>query len=273
MSPRLRGRRRWFVLGLVLAPAILFGSYQYLLYSRQQQLVSDIEGNSGMIMVQTSAFTQWLGEISQQGGGRDRAGAMVRLVGPTFDNGWVRDRDYLSGTPIRSLTLSKCAITGADLAQFVTSHPLRELRIAGVPLPADVFDGIAGSRQLRVLYVRGSPLTDVQFDRLPLEQFEQLYVELTQVTPEGLRQLHRCDHLSCLGIDGRQLTGETAEMLASVDTLTRLDLIGPEVTDECLAQLREMPQLAWLTLIDTAVTPGGVNAVRAAHPDWIVVVY
>lgn len=257
-----------------MLPLIGFGGHHYLSYARQRRLASDIESGSGSIVFSTSRWTRWLGEIPDHaagGDGRDGArGATVRLVGPTFDNDWVRERAYMRETPITSLTLSNCAISGGDLAHFVTAHPLRELRLAEVAMPTDVIDGISQQRKLRVLYVRGAGLTDDQFVLLPLEQYEKLSVELTRVTPAGLRQLRRCDRLSCLGIDGRQLDDETAAMLASMQSLFRLDLVGREVTDEQTARLLEMPQLGWLTLINTSVTPAGVRALKAAQPSCIV---
>lgn len=273
-TARFRVRRRWVVLGILVLCGVVFGGTRYLRHRQEQNLIAEIVAGRGMMVLSTSEWTRWVGQIPDEAAGGDgRAGirgATVWLAGPNFSNDWVRDHSYLRDTPIVALTLHQCPISGADLAHFLNAHPLRELRAGGVAMQADVFDGISQQSELRVLYIRGAAMTDRQFERLPLEQYETLNIEQTGVTASGLRQLRRCRRLSSLGIDGRQLDHEIAAILASMEALLRLELVGTEVTDERVDRLLTMPQLTWLTLIDTSVTPKRVRALKERHPQCLV---
>jgi hypothetical protein len=273
-TARSRVRRRRVILGLIILLGAVLGGTQYLRHWRAQNLIAEIEAGNGIMVLSTSEWTRWLGQIPDQAAGGDGRegvrGAMVRLAGATFDNHWVRERGYLRDTPIISLTLHESPISGTDLAQFVNAHPLRELRAGGVAMPVEVFDGISQQAELRVLYIRGAGLTDEQFERLPLEQYEKLYIEQTAVTASGLRHLSRCSRLNALGIDGRQLDDESAATLALMPALIRLELVGQDVTDEQVSRLLTMPKLEWLALINTSVTADGFNALQAGQPGCFV---
>ena len=273
-TARFNVRRRWAILGILVLCGGILGGTRYLRHRQEQNLIAEIVAGRGMMVLSTSEWTRWVGQIPDEAAGGDGRngirGATVRLAGPNFDNDWIRGHRYLRGTPIVALTLHQCPISGADLAHLLSAHPLRELRAGGVAMRSDVFDGISQQSELRVLYIRGAALTDGQFERLPLEQYETLNIEQTGVTASGLRQLRRCRRLSSLGIDGRQLDDENAAMLASMETLLRLELVGREVTDEHIGRLLTMPQLDWLTLIDTSVTPQRVRSLKARHPECVV---
>jgi hypothetical protein len=267
-------RRRWIVCGLVLLPLALVALTQWRQEVRAQRLVSDIEAAHGAIIRETSVWDRWVGKMVQESSGtlmyRETDGAIVRLDGQAFDNSWLRNHDYLRELPISTLTLNNVNIRGMELAQLVGSHPLRELYAAETELSPEVFDRILQQRRLKLLHLRGASLKDEQFVRLPLEQLEQLYVELTDVTPNGLRDLSRCDRLGCLGLDGRQLDEATAASLAEMPRLLFLNVVGRDVTDTHAELLHAMPQLHRLILVDTSISPQGLSHLRLAIPDTIV---
>lgn len=272
--PRARSRRRWLVLGLLLLGIALIVANRFLLDRRQRQLVSDIESGHGNIIRETSNWDRWVGRMINHPSGRkmyrETDGAIVRLEGAAFSNQWVRDRQYLRELPISTLCLHNSDISGADLALLVSAHPLRELYAAEVEISPAVLDGILQQQRLKHLHLRGSGLKDEQFVRLPLEQLEQLFVEQTQVTSAGLRDLRRCGVLGCLGLDGRQLDDETAASLPEMPRLHTLTIAGPEAGDEHAQRLQGLPNLRRLLLVGTSISPTAVQDLKRSNPGCFV---
>lgn len=267
-------RRRWIILGLVLFPIAVVALTMWQREARAQRLVSEIEAAHGAIVRETSTWDRWVGKMVNESSGelmyREADGAIVRLDGRMFDNRWLRDHDFLRALPISTLALNNVSFSGSELAQLVGAHPLRELYAADVEMSAEVFDGILGQRRLKLLHLRGASLRDEQFVRLPLEQMEQLYVELTDVTPSGLRDLSRCNRLVSLGLDGRQLDEVTATSVASMPRLGFLNIVGRDVADEHALRLHAMPNLRRLILVDTSVSKEAFQALQLAIPETIV---
>lgn len=270
-------RRITFLIALVLLPISLYLLVTGVNDLRERELVSEIEAGHGTVVRETSEWDRWMGEMVDAKSGirmyRSTDGAIVRLDGNVFDNVWIRDHDYLKALPISTLTLNKANISGTDLAQLVGSHPLRELYAAEVEVSPEVLEGILQQQRLKLLHLRGCKFEDQQFVRLPLEQMEQIYIEQTQVTPQGLQDLQRCSRLSYLGIDGHQLNDGTATLLAAMPNLRMLNVVGAEVTDAHIRRLHGMQQLNQVMLVQTSATAEGMAALRSSIPGCIVLAY
>lgn len=268
-----RGGRSWIVAALLLGALAVAAVYWYWLDARERNLIAEIEAGSGAIILSTSGWDRVMGQFEgDRTGGRFASdnGALVHLRGTAFDNEWVRKHHYLTSLQIKSLNLTRSSVSGPDLARLIQSHPLESLYVDGLDLSADVAGAITAQPRLRFLHARGAEFSDESLSQLPLEQFEQLYVEQTQVTPGGLQELRRCTQLVGLGLDGKQLDSQTAGILPSLQRLRILNLVGPEVTDEHLRRVHGLRTLTVIYLVRTSATPAGVSELARSVPGCLV---
>jgi hypothetical protein len=186
--------------------------------------------------------------------GRRLAGTNVLLPLPEIDDDWLRNHGYLSDLGIDSLTIGNARISATSLARVLADHPVERLFAAGEELNAEAIDALADNGRLKELHLGGTPLSDADFTRLPLEQLERLDISETGISPQALQQLRRCRKLWDLDIDGTQFNDETARVLQSIPTLTHLTLTGPEVGNNHLLLLYGLRDILHVRLWSTNVS-------------------
>jgi hypothetical protein len=114
------------------------------------------------------------------------------------------------------------------------------LSAADVQHADEVAAALGTKRQLWLLHLGESDLSDAGFRRLPLENLRELDVAGSNVTPGALADLSRCRQLTGLTIDGHQFTAEFAEQLRRLPYL-KLTLRGSSVTDEHVRAHHRLP--------------------------------
>ena len=74
-----------------------------------------------------------------------------------------------------------------------------------------------------------------------------------------------------LNLNGAQVSARGLEKLAGLANLDKLHLYGAKpVRDGAIAVLSSLPRLRWVDLKDTSVTAEGVEKLRAAKPQCVI---
>lgn len=258
-----RRRKRWFLLAALLLASIFTIGHRLRQDAHQRRLIAEIRAAGGKVRDSRSLLSRirhWYEYDIFPKNLRT-----VNLEGGNIDHAWLRDHDWLSGMDIQALFVDD-GIAEPDLIRLIQTHPLREFYGNGLQMTDGVANALAGKRRLQRLGPTNCRLTDDQFARLPLEQFDDLSLVGTEVTPNGLQQLRRCKSLNTISLDGTQFTGETADVLASLRTVTDVSLSGGEVTDVHLDWVLRITTLRGIRLNNTNATQQACATLEADLP-------
>lgn len=261
------------IAGVVLVVAFaLIAARQMLRPQQQEDLVEQIQAVGGFVTNDPPPTLAERISAYQSGSGWLATYSAVGLYTSDITGEWLRKHDNLAALKITDLKLSETALTDVELARLVEAHPLHVLQLREEQVGEETVAALAGRKELMILELRDCPIGDDQLARLPLEQLDELRIDGTRVTPEGLEALRRAQKIVELTIDGRQLSDGTGKLLNAMPQLRDLQLFGSAVTDEHLDQLHNVPQLEFIQLSRTAVSDDGVKLLRAALPKCDVVV-
>jgi hypothetical protein len=261
-----RPKHRWRRLIIALAGALFVAALLAVFEAhrsgvRRDSLATEIQRAGGYAeqpktVLESVQFWRKAGELPPRR-------TYAHLLGPAFNNQWIRERNYLRDFSFRILECD--SITGDDLARLIEAHPLESLYAPGLVLTDEVLRAIRENPTLTMIALGDSDYTDEQLAGLPLEQLEVLMPK--GVTPEGLLQVRRCRALESISLEGPQLTQEVADMLAALGTVDSVHLFGPEVTDEHLEHLQRIASLREVSAFGTNATDDGRVALTAALPN------
>jgi len=268
-TPQTPPRRisRTLVAGAVLVAVFVLIVLGRVRRSQQQtDLLQQIKTAGGFVTHDPPPSLQERIAAYRQGSQLEQNYTAVSLYLDDITGDWLQAHDDLSELQITDLTLAETALTDADLARLVSTHPLEFVNFRAEHVGDATIDALSSRSKLRLLQIRQSPLTDEQFARLPLGQLEELRIDETGITPAGLQELRRAQRLVLLVIDGRQIDESTARILAGLPAFRQIELTGEAVTDDQLALLPAIAALEFVTLSRTAVTEEGLKALRAALP-------
>ncbi len=122
--------------------------------------------------------------------------------------------------------------------------------------------------RLDYLNLAGSRVGDKGLEKLAaLAALEDLWVEGTEVTDDGLRHLRPLAKLKRLGLNDCRIGDAGLEKLAALPSLEAVHLRGTDVTDEGLRHLYQLANLKLLDLTNTRVTMAGVLKLKEALPN------
>ena len=268
-TPQTPPRRisRTLVAGAVLVAVFVLIVLARVRRSQEQtDLLQQIKTAGGFVTHEPPPSLQERIAAYRQGAPVESNYTAVSLYTSDINGDWLQAHDDLSELQITDLTLAETAFTDAELARFVSTHPLEFVNFRAEHVGDATIAALAGRPQLRLLQIRQSPLTDEQFSRLPLEQLEELRIDETGITPVGLQELRRARKLVLLIIDGHQFDASTASLLAGLPAFRQIELAGEAVTDDHLAMLPAIAALEFVTLNRTAVTEEGLKSLRSALP-------
>jgi len=188
----------------------------------------------------------------------------AHLLGETFNNQWIRERDYLRDFKFRVILCD--SITGDDLARLIDSHPVDLLNARDVVLTEEVLRAIRDNSNFTQLLLGKSKYTDAQLAALPLERLEHLALATTGVTSQGLLEARRCRALNSIELDGSQLTDEVADLLAALGTLRAVFLFGSDVSDEHIQRLHRIGSLELVQVVGASISENARKALTEALP-------
>ena len=175
----------------------------------------------------------------------------------------------LRGLNIACLYVLNGGLTGEEVARVVPAHPIELLRLVNVSGTDAVAHELRNSTTLRLTSFDDSDLSDAGLRELPLERIETLFVNGTEVTITGLRELRRAENLWCVVLDGSQFHDESVEIVKRLPKLRVLGLNGATVTNEHLLLMHDF-KLEKVHLENTAVTPAGIASLKQALPNCVV---
>lgn len=266
VPPRQRRRLKWILLAISMS-ALLVALLIARAYERQHRIerLDAALMNAGGEMILPLPIWEyawqrwWVGQsvVNWTGVSFDKS---------TIDGAWLRAHDNLRDVSINSLVIYDNGLTGPEVAELVSAHPLGQFMAWSVPNMDAVAAALGRVPTLNVLDVAQSDLTDEGFRQLPLEHLNSLDVDGTRVTSSGLRELRRCAKLRSLQLGGKQLDAEVVDVLSELPHLKGLTLSGNGVTDDDLRLLHEAT-LLYVRLWQTSVTNEGVDLLRAASPN------
>lgn len=238
----------------------------YVRHQKHASLVSDLLRRGGSI-AQFSVTDRLVGDFSKE----PLPNAIVGLESREINDTWLRSREFLEGLAIDELRISADArLSEATVAQLIRIHPLRKLFLYGVALGPEVVAAIKDRTELTVILCDDARVDDGTFRQLPFERLREIHIAGTSVTPDGLLQIERCDHLEALSIHGSQLDESTSVLLPRLPGLATMFLRGRAVSDDAICRLGHMKALRWLQLEGTSVTPEGIATFKRRNPDCVV---
>lgn len=233
---------------------------------RQENLIEQIRAVAGFVSTDPPPTLTERISAYRSGSGWLAGYTAVGLYTSDITGEWLTEHDDLAALDITDLKLAETALSDADLASFVSAHPLHVVQFRDEQIADQTVAALADRRELTILEVRDCPLRDDQLARLPLEQLEELRIDGTQVTSLGLAELRRAEQLVVLTVDGRQFGDGTSEILNALPALRVLDLFGSDVTDERLQRLNGVKALEFIQLTRTSATAEGVKRLQATLP-------
>jgi hypothetical protein len=270
-NTRRRERRylRWFaVLVATLLAAVVTLEWTNRRNERASELIFDLQTNGGTVYMPPTMLDN-ARNVWASGTWAWPSDTTV-MLGDDIDSDWVRRHEYLAALNVTRLDVYHDKVDTATLQRILEIHPINTLSTLWRTDTDTLAKLLASEDTLRNVYLNNSDLTDVGFQALPLEQIEMLDVEQTQVTAEGLCELHRCGRLETLSLSGNQFTEPVAEVLASKPSLQGLYLNGPAVTDAVVPHLRRLQKLDFLFLSGTTLTKDGIDALNEGLPGCVI---
>lgn len=201
--------------------------------------------------------------------GEKPLGVSVLMSGERITSQFLQRHEDFRELEIDFLMLERTALTESDIERLIRTHPLRSLDAEGAAVSSDAIAALGLKEGLSRVAVPNTALTDHDLSLLPLESLDELEIDHTQVSPQGLRMLDRCRKLSVLSLDGSQFSSEIADTLQALQ-VERLILRGSDVVDEHLLRLRGLTTLWEVQLDNTSVSPEAIKDLRAASPDCLI---
>jgi hypothetical protein len=114
-------------------------------------------------------------------------------------------------------------------------------------------------RNFNLVSLRGSEVNSATLDQIEgLEQIEELYLDDSLVTDEGLSRLRGLKNLKFLDLANTQVTDAGLANLAGLSELNSLRLSGTQITDAGLVHLAGLRGLRSLLLDGTRVSDAGL---------------
>jgi hypothetical protein len=144
----------------------------------------------------------------------------------------------------------------AGLAYVGKLADLEELNLAGTQITDEGLSSLAGLAQLKVLVLENTNVSDAGLQHLSgLTNLRRLYLDNNRISPD--RTVERKVRITDLGL----------VHLKGLTKLEQLLLRGTEISDAGLLQLTGLSNLKYVALGRTAVTPDGVDVLKAAIPN------
>jgi internalin A len=158
-------------------------------------------------------------------------------------------------TELRTLVLQ--ATHTDQLEQLGALHDLRRLYLTATDLDDAAFAAFANLRELRVLHVASTRISDGSLDLLRSFNLDELAIGETRITPG---KLDAWPHLRTLSVLGLHVRDSDLALFAHRTALVTLDLSFTELTDP--APLVALPNLRALGVTATQLSKLGHTSVR-----------
>lgn len=159
--------------------------------------------------------------------------------------------------------LSKVVAKAGELVPLGALHKLKRLYLDDTQADDEVITAIVASRDLRVLYLANSQITEASLTamaRLPL--LEELTIGDTRI--HAIATLAEWPRLRVLSLAGLDVGDQTLPVIARGSALTVLDVSATEIHDP--TPLIATPKLHILGLSQTNLSQAGMAAVASLPP-------
>lgn len=184
----------------------------------------------------------------------------LNLYGATATDDGLRQLGTLVG--LESLDLMRTPITDAGLPHLASLRNLRTLSLDNNPAITNAaLPSIARLKSLRSLSLIGTSVTDIG-PLAVLPQLESLDLQGTNVTSDGLAELHRFHSLRVLRLAGNDVDAFALQFVSRTPQLEKLALCHSKVTDTALPHLAGLKTLKVLELWNTKVTDTGIVSLQ-----------
>lgn len=227
----------------------------------------------------------------------------IRAAGGRF---WLPGRAWRPweprpGVPTFGVELPGRAATREVIAALGELSTVEYLAIVGPEAPDDALAGLPALRDLRILSLRDTRISDAALQHLrelpelewvelghtdnqgtgiqgdglkhlqTLPKLQYLFLTRTDVDDAALAHVSNMKGLVSLGLDFNKISDRGLKHLQGLTELRFLNLRWTKITDEGLEHLAPLKQLERLNLLGTRVTPEGVARLREALPDLQIV--
>jgi Leucine-rich repeat (LRR) protein len=169
-------------------------------------------------------------------------------------------------TSLRVLALTSCPINDQGIRYLAALKSLREMVIENTAVSGAGFDVFPPDAQLTELWAKGSALDDNGLGEVKkLRQLRVLSIPVTKITDSGLKAIADMS-LRELYVGGNNISDEGLAHLSNMKSLRTLYLPGNPITDAGLHHLYELSSLQELRLSETKITKKGIRALQAQLP-------
>ena len=121
------------------------------------------------------------------------------------------------------------------------------------------------------LYLNYTQVTDSGLKEVAkLQNLKELFLNYTQITDAGLKEVAKMQQLTMLGLSDTKITDAGLVELAELQQLTSLGLDNTQITDAGLKEVAKLQNLEELFLKGTKVTREGVAELKKALPNCFI---
>lgn len=161
--------------------------------------------------------------------------------------------------PVVSVELGDSAVKDDDLKALAPLTDVVSLSLATTHITGSGLKHLA-LKKLEALYLQESDVTDEGLKEVSrFTNLKVLFLGGTKIGDSGLKHLANLKKLEELTLIGTKVTDKGMEHLAKITTLTRLELTFTGVGDKGVKQFLPLKKLATLCLWETKVTDAGLK--------------
>ena len=196
--------------------------------------------------------------------------ALEDLTSLDLHNSEVTDAVLKELAPLKRLTtfsLDHTRVTDAGLKELAVFPKLTTLNLIGSQVTDRTLSVLL---EINLLHVLDVAKTNSNKRPTNLADVTSFYLNNTQVTDAGLKELAALKNLASLYLDNTKVTDAGMKELAVLKNLTTLSLDRTQVTDAGIKELATLKNLTTLKLDSAKVTDAGLKELQKALPKLMV---
>ncbi len=189
-------------------------------------------------------------------------GACVDLQFLALDGTDISDiqmRAITRSKKLANLYLDSCTLSDAAMGYVAENQALTALSFIGSMVPSSGLKKLAQLGRLKTIDLSGTSITDDDLRSLcaSWREVDQLYLNQTQITDNGLIPIGTMPSLGMLDLNRTKVTDDGLKHVANLSKLTSLSLNGNRINDDGLVHLQSMKTLFQIYLNGTDITVKG----------------
>ncbi len=164
-----------------------------------------------------------------------------------------------------------CSKDTPETSQAAEAEPQEASKPTPEPTPVSPADEKLIADPFVERWVRGKlGKPEGELTEADLAKITSLFLDESQITDAGLKELAKFQNLTVLGLDDTKITDEGLKEVAKLQNLNLLSLENTQITDEGLKEVAKLQNLKKLYLPATQATKAGVAELKKALPNCYI---